>query len=44
MTGNEAGKAVRAYRQDISGGEPTPLLQEGVIPRRFRLTAKRFSR
>ena len=32
VTGNEAGKPVRAYRQDISGGEPTPLLQEGVIP------------
>ena len=32
VIGNEAGKPVRAYRQDISGGEPTPLLQEGVIP------------
>ena len=30
--GNEAQKPTRAYRQDISGGEPTPLLQEGVIP------------
>ena len=32
VTGNEAGKPIRAYRQDIPGGGPTPLLQEGVIP------------
>ena len=23
---------LRAYRQDIPGGEPTPILQEGVLP------------
>jgi Tol biopolymer transport system component len=27
---NEAGKPTRAYRQDINGGEPMPILQEGV--------------
>ena len=32
VIGNETGKPVRAYRQNIAGGEPTPLLQEGVIP------------
>ncbi|MEO5894547.1 MAG: hypothetical protein ABIS06_02480 [Vicinamibacterales bacterium] len=32
ITGNEAGKPTRAYRQDVPGGEPKPLLEEGVIP------------
>ena len=30
IAGNEASKPMRAYRQDISGGDPTPLLEEGV--------------
>jgi eukaryotic-like serine/threonine-protein kinase len=32
VVGNEPGKPTRAYRQDVPGGEPTPLLQERVIP------------
>ena len=32
VVGNEPQKPTRAYRQDISGGEPTPLLPEGVFP------------
>ena len=32
VLGNEPQKPTRAYLQNISGGEPTPLLQEGVIP------------
>jgi eukaryotic-like serine/threonine-protein kinase len=32
VIGNEAGKPLRAYRQDIPGGEPTPVLPEGVYP------------
>jgi eukaryotic-like serine/threonine-protein kinase len=32
VLGNEAGKSTRAYRQDISGGEPKPILEEGISP------------
>jgi hypothetical protein len=32
ITGNEAGKPTRAYRQEIPGGEPRPLLDEGIVP------------
>ena len=32
VVGNEPQKPTRAYRQDISGGDPTPLLPEGVFP------------
>ena len=32
IVGNEPGQPNRAYRQDTAGGEPTPLLREGVIP------------
>jgi hypothetical protein len=32
VVGNEPQKPIRAYRQNISGGEPTPLLPEGVVP------------
>jgi eukaryotic-like serine/threonine-protein kinase len=32
VIGNEAAKPMRAYRQDIPGGEPRPLLEEGVYP------------
>ncbi|HKQ59642.1 MAG TPA: protein kinase [Candidatus Polarisedimenticolaceae bacterium] len=32
IIGNEASKPMRAYRQDISGGDPVPLLDEGVAP------------
>ena len=32
VLGNEQGKPPRAYRQDIPGGEPTPVLSEGAAP------------
>jgi Tol biopolymer transport system component len=32
IVGNENAKPTRAYRQDIPGGEPTPMLEEGVLP------------
>ena len=32
VTGNEAGKPTRAYRQEIPGGEPKPVLEEGIVP------------
>ena len=32
VIGNEAGKPTRAYRQEIPGGEPAPVLAEGVHP------------
>jgi hypothetical protein len=32
VVGNELGKPTRAYRQEIPGGEPTPMLAEGVRP------------
>jgi len=32
VIGNEAGKSTRAYRQEIPGGEPIAMLDEGVIP------------
>jgi Tol biopolymer transport system component len=32
VIGNETAKPTRAYRQDIPGGEPRPLLEEGVVP------------
>jgi Tol biopolymer transport system component len=32
ITGNEAGKPTRAYRQEIPAGEPRPLLEDGIVP------------
>lgn len=32
VVGNEPGKPIRAYRQPVPRGEPTPLLEEGVYP------------
>ena len=32
IVANENAKPTRAYRQDIPGGEPTPVLEEGVYP------------
>ena len=32
IVGNEPGKPTRAYRQEIPGGEPAPVLAEGVRP------------
>jgi eukaryotic-like serine/threonine-protein kinase len=32
IVGNELGKATRAYRQDVPGGEPIPVLEDGVTP------------
>jgi len=32
VVGNEPSRPTRAYRQDIAGGVPRPLLPEGVIP------------
>jgi len=32
VVGNEAGKPTRMYRQDIPGGEPAPLLGDGISP------------
>ena len=44
VVGNEAGKPTRAYRQDIPGGEPTPMLRGRCRTlRRLRLTARPFS-
>ena len=43
VVGNEPGKPMRAYRQAVPGGEPTPLLDEGVYPAALRLTARPFS-
>jgi dipeptidyl aminopeptidase/acylaminoacyl peptidase len=33
VVGNEPSRPTRAYRQDIAGGVPRPLLPEGVIPK-----------
>lgn len=32
VVGNEAGKPIRAYRQNVPSGEPIAILEEGVIP------------
>jgi len=32
LTANETGKPTRAYRQELPGGEPKALLDEGVVP------------